>query len=495
MALKFLKPEYLKKQFDLAEAVSVSFAFVTDDKGERCSFAATHEEEPPALMAKLKKDSGLDKGVAGTLRVVDNTLRLTPIKSFPGLRKAVTALAKAEGWKIRKTRVEGEPEVVEVPTRTSEVISGASGAMTSIGGLTNTTAALGEDFGKGARENAYFNMTGDQGDRLGPRGSAPMQSPRAKAGRTFARRHGLGFLCWDYQTANLPDLADVKEYQTPNSAYLRAFKGMDKSEQIENPTARDMLNHIERSIRDLAAYAFTTPGHESEWGELVVSFQGHGDRGEVFGVDGSSIKASKLLEYADLAESMQVSLTLVLDGCFTGRAVEEFQNRSARVAEKCIAAAEVAGASAASLAEWKRKAAVARRMIKFSRVLGKFTDQMRENAIAMEVAEKRGQPEELKRHLGRAGNTVKDAVKLLSAMSDLLDGELASPLPGGPDLHALSAAFAAKIKLCASLTPRDLKSFEHWMGEIGHLQDRISDTANILLETVDREARAAANKD
>lgn len=491
MSLKFLKPEYRKRQFDLAEAVSVSFAYVAPDKEGSPVFAATYELDPPELLAKLKKETGFSKGVAGSLRVQNKVLQLAPAKQFPGLRKAVMDLAKAEGWNLRKARVEGEPEVSAEPTATSEVISGASGAMYSQGNLTETTAALGEDFGKGARENAYFNITGDQGGELGAQGSAPMQSPRLKSGRSFARRHGLGFLCWDYGKSGMSNLADVKEYKTPGSAYLKAFEGMDRSRQIENPTSQEMVDHMINGIKELAAYTIGSPGHGEEWCELVVSFQGHGGNGIVYGVDGGKLKPAILGQLADMAEKRQVSLTLVLDGCFTGQAVEVFQNRVADAADTCVAAAEAAGAPAEKTAEWKRKMAVARRMIKFVRVFSKFVDQMRDVESAMGSSKAITLPSPAAA-VERAARTQQDAVKLLSAMVDLLEPELATPIPGGPDLQALTAAFAAKIKRCQAPPPKTRLEFDDWMGEIGHLQDRVSDTANLLLEAVDREARAAA---
>jgi hypothetical protein len=494
MSLKFLKPEYRKKQFDLAEAVSVSFAFVTPDKDGSPVFAATYEHEPPELLAKLKKETGFSTGVAGSLRVKDKVLQLVPLKQFPGLRKAIMDLAKAEGWNLRKARVEGEPEVSAAPTATSEVISGASGAMYSQGNLTETTAGLGEDFGTGARENAYFNITGDQGGELGARGSAPMQSPRLKSGRTFTRRHGLGFLCWDYSKSGMNNLADVKDYKTPGSAYLKAFQGLDRSRQIENPTSQEMVDHMVNAIKELAAYAFTTPGRSDEWGELVVSFQGHGGDGIIYGVDGTRLKPAILVQLADLAEKRQVSLTLVLDGCFTGQAVEPFQNRVADQADACVAAAEAAGASAAKTAEWKRKMALARRMIKYSRVFSKFVSQMLDVESAMGTLKGMRLPAPAAA-VERAARTQQDAVKLLSAMVDLLEPELATPVPGGPDLQALVAAFGAKIKRSQAPAPKTRLAFDDWMGEIGHLQDRVSDTANLLLESVDREARAAAQPD
>jgi hypothetical protein len=493
MSLKFLKPEYRKKQFELAEAVSISFAYVAPDKQGAPVFAATYEQEPAELLAKLKKETGFSSGVAGSLRVKNKVLELTPIKPFPSLRKAVIELAKAEGWSVKKARLAGEPEVSAAPTATSEVISGASGLMYSQGNLTETTAGLGEDFGKGVRENAYFNITGDQNGELGTRGSAPMQSPRLKSGRTFARRHGLGFLCWDYSKSGMNNLADVKEYQTPGSAYLKAFNGMDKTKQIENPTSQEMVDHMLHAIKDLAAYGMGTPGHSEEWGELVVSFQGHGGNGIIYGVDGNKLKPSILAQLADAAEKRQVSLTLVLDGCFTGQAVEVFQNRVADAADTCVAAAEAAGAAPEKAALWKRKMAMARRMIKFSRVFSKFSDQLRDVESAMKNPKGVDQPSPA-HGVERAARAMADAVLLLSAMRDQLAPELATPMPGGPDLQSLCLAFEAKIRVCQAPPPKTEKAYRSWMGEIGHMRDRVSDTANLLLEAVDREARAAAQE-
>jgi hypothetical protein len=491
MSLKCLKPEYRKKQFELAEAVSISFAFVAPDKKGTPVFAASHEHEPQALLAKLKKESGFTEGVAGTLRVKNKVLQLAPLKPFPGLRKAVIDLAKAEGWTVRKARVQGDPEVSAQPLNTSEVISGASGTMYSTGKLTETTAGMGEDFGRGARENAFFNITGDQDGALGVKGSVPMQSPRMKSGRQFARRHGLGFLCWDYRRSGMSDLADVKAYQTPGSAYLKAFAGMDRSRQIENPTAQGMVDHVVQAVKELAAYSIGTPGRGDDWGELVVSFQGHGGKGAIYGVDGKRLTPTLLAKLADYAEDYQVSLTLVLDGCFTGQAVEAFQNRVAAAADTCVAAAEAAGAGPEKAAEWKRKMALARRLIKFNRVLGQFSDQMRDVESAMKNPQGINLPSPAA-GVERAGRTRADAVLLLSAMKEPIDAEAGTPLPGGPDLAALSQALAAKIRLCQGPTPKNHREFLSWVGEMGHLQDRVSDTANLLLETVDSEARAAA---
>jgi hypothetical protein len=496
MTLKALKPAHRKAMFKAAKQKPVSFAF-GGAEGQN-QLALDDELSPKDLAQKFKTETGAAKVAYGLCRVEGSVLRLDAERTLKDLRGQITELAKSEGWPVRQAKLggdeggdtrglilDGEPGVgtprpedgplganrdTPLDVRPAEVIAGASGVQYTAGEVTNRTALEGGDYASGARANATEN---DHRGVATPYsgGTNPMQS--ANLGGAFAVRHGVGFLCVRY-TGKFSSLEDIAEYAKPNSAYLRAFKGLDRSEQYRDPKSADILARLKEWI---ALTAKATPaGHQSE---LVVSFQGHGMNGSIYGVDEVEITASKLIGFARAAAKARVSLTLVLDGCFTGNAVAAFQDDAADLVERLAEAGQGARASAI-----RQALSFARELTHFSRAVGGHGLE-----ITRAAARAQRKSEEVS-----AWELIHATNARLAKDTRAMDEQWAAHRAGAEDLGLPADAVDAALRdIRTALAARgEGMSFdpEAWVVEIGRFQDRVSDAANAFLRAAADCARA-----
>jgi hypothetical protein len=369
------------------------------------------------------------------------------------------------------------------PVPPSQVIAGASGVQTSTGELTNETAAEGADFGEGAQANAEENDHHLAGSHY-RRGSNPMQSPDLSTARDFALRYGIGFLCSTYPPG-FGNLADIAEYSRPNSAYLRAFQGMNQQQQYTNPTRSQVLSTMADWIRRLNHDL--PPGGV---GQLVVSFQGHGGRGNFYASDGRQITASELAALATRAERMRVSLRLVLDACFAGAAVPEFQDHAADSVDQQIdqnveGAGQVCSQDNRNRAnELRMQMAHARELIQFSRLIAghgstlsglirRIRDEGSEDAWNAAMAE---------------NQTI---IGLIQSMQNQFHHNMAFGNDPRMRLNEIDQAFNRVLSYLGGIQPQTCFDYNDWTGAIGEFQDQISDGANRIIGILQQASRGS----
>jgi hypothetical protein len=387
------------------------------------------------------------------------------------------------------------------PVRPSEMISGSSGVQYSYGDNTNETAAEGQDFGTGSRENAEANDHNQAGGAYNGEGSHPMQSPSLTAGG-FVFRYGIGFLCGNYKSWN--DLKDVSDYGKPKSAYLSAFKGMDKSHQYKDPVSADILKKIAEWVKVLSDDL-----QDCGNGELVVSFQGHGANGSFYGVDEVEIKASQLLSLAKQAEASRVSITYVMDACFSGAAVPAFQDHAGdridgAIEENVAGAGQVCSeeneANAEILRTWM---AHARSLIQFSGAVSTLGDKLHATVSSLKSSI-------TKANIDAALKLNDEIIALIAAMeTQFLHNKDVGSTPE-MNLDGIETAFADVLTFLRGIAakptsdpafwgqavlgmlglsktgPLDLKA---WPAAIGKFQDKISDGANHIIKLAETAAQ------
>lgn len=366
--------------------------------------------------------------------------------------------------------------------RPSQVIAGAAGPQDSVGDLTNQAANQGMDITEATRAGTQTLID-----------SNPMRSPELQQSGGFALRYGVGFLCINYTT--MPVLTDISGYAQPTSRYRQAFSGMNRSQQYTDPRSADIRARIPEWI-GLVASALP-PGRA---GELVVSFQGHGEQGGIFGIDGNLITASELAAFARQAEGRRVSLTYILDSCGSGNAVPVFQQRAAeRVGEQTPNLDGRGNQSSAenhAAAETARAQLTAvRELIQMNRHVGSFEPEL--VAVDQGCRANNGAGTLALWQRGIALNQrILSHVNQMRAYvnTNLLNGsapELGVPaLLGEFDrlLRVLRAVPASVNQAPAAA----LWNTDAWVAAVGRLQDQISDSANRMIETLDRQTRAAA---
>jgi len=366
-----------------------------------------------------------------------------------------------------------EPQVCE-PAPSPEVISGSSGVQYSYGGNTNETAEEAGDFGDGSRENA----TDNDGST-----SNPMQSPGAKG--TYALRYGIGFLCADYPGTG-GDLADVAAYGKPKSAYLAAFKGMDKTKQYKNPTASQIVAGIKKWVAQLAK---DLKGKGCAHGELVVSFQGHGYNGDVYGVDNKAVKSSTMLSIGSKAQQLGIKVTYVLDACFTGQAVPKFQSKAADDVDEGITN-DVEGAGNVCSEENTKRAnalrdqmAHARYLIQISERVGSYGDQLHR---CISKIEKNG--DEAAWNAAIALND--KIVQTIEALRNQFEHNMDFAETPSMRLNDIQAAFASTLSYLRGIEPFTCFDYDDWTGTIGQFHDTVSNGGNRIIGVVRKELDA-----
>lgn len=364
--------------------------------------------------------------------------------------------------------------------RPSEVISGSSGVQFSYGENSYQAVAEGGDFGDRSRENARENDHSKVFSGYAD-GSNPMQSPDLGSDG-FTLRYGIGFLCWDYKKWS--DLKDIRDnLASPTNAYKKAFKGMGKSHQYVNPTAAD----IRKKISDWVAVLERDLRGQGT-GELVISFQGHGDQGNVYGVDEKPVSPADMLSLAKAAEKKKISLTYILDACFSGNAIAAFATHAAEAVDRKIDAAEGLGQVCSE--ENTQRAEALRDQMAHARELTLFCEA-----------------------LGRHGKTLFRLVSTIEAKNDIPSWDAAiqhnqliireteqmlnqfkvnfdfGNRPG-MDLKAMSQAMSTLITTLQGIRPNTCFDYTRWTGSIGKCQDSISNGANKIIELINADLKA-----
>lgn len=371
------------------------------------------------------------------------------------------------------------------PVRPPEVISGASGAQTSTG--ENTDQSVMEaildrsDVVDELRENATENDRRlVSSDYEG--GSHPMQSPNLARGE-FALRYGIGFLCFDYEGED-EDLPDVEDMSQKSSLYLAAFRGLAKTKHYENPTAREIVATIQTWVVRLGQ---KLAGRGQA--ELVVSFQGHGERGNVVAVDGVEVTSAKLLAIAKKAVRLRVSITYVLDACYSGNAVPRFQDHAADVVEGRIqsAVAEADGVCSTDNEEranaLRSQMAHARELIRANAAVGYLASVASDCFDRLEAEpgddETRATLEEVKaRILQRVEQTERQF---------LTNFDVGTP---GMRFDEVAAVFGPTRSYLGALDHGTSFDRNEWASVVGDYQDAVSDGANRVIVEVDARIRA-----
>lgn len=382
---------------------------------------------------------------------------------------------------------EPEPEAtaeagVCEPVRPSEVISGSASSQYSYGDVTDETAAEGQSITSGVRENAETDDRDQAGEGY-TSGSNPMQSPNM--GGTFDKRYGIGFLCANYNTWN--NLSEVQGYQSPTSTYQQAFQGMDKTKQFNDPTSAQILKGIQdwtkKLVDDLAGGC---------QGELVVSFQGHGQGGNIFGVNEVAISPSNLMTLARRAEAQQVSITYILDACESGGAVPQFQDHAADRADENVDATEGAGQQCSE--ENYATAERFRDMMPHARELTMFSEAIGRHGTAMVTATQVVQAASTPAALTAAWNTVTTLNQTVTREIQAMQTQFETNMDFGNDpemrLGDIERAFTTVLTALAAVAPSagfDLDN--NWCAPVGRFQDTISDGANRIIGICNTRAR------
>ena len=361
------------------------------------------------------------------------------------------------------------------------MVAGAAGPQDSTGDLTNQASAQGIDITEGTRQGAQT-----------PIGSNPMQSPELGQQGGFALRYGVGFLCINYTT--MPRLSDIQGYAQPTSTYRRAFQGMNRSEQYTDPRSSVIRTKITDWTSQIARAL--PPGRA---GELVVSFQGHGQNGGIFGVDGVLITTAELTGFANQAERQRVSITYILDSCGSGNAVPAFQERTTNQVQGQVGNVEGRGNQSseenhAAAAAVQEQLTAVRELIAMNRHLGSFEDalvRVDQNATATGgVANLANWREGV-----QLNRTILTHVRQMRAYVDANLRPNARPEMGVPAvmgemerlIHTLEA-IPANVPPASPAGP--LWDTNAWRNAVGRLQDHVSDSANRMIETLNRQTQS-----
>ena len=368
------------------------------------------------------------------------------------------------------------------PADSPEIVSGSSGTQYSYGENTGQTGAEGQDFGDGSRENAEENDHSQAYSGYGE-GSNPMQSPGSKG--TYALRYGIGFLCADYP-GTAGDLKDVADYSKPKSAYLAAFKGMDKTKQYKNPTASQIVSGIGKWAKQLAK---DLKGKDCAQGELVISFQGHGYNGDVYGVDNKAVKSSTMLSIASKAQQLGIKVTYVLDACFTGQAVPQFQDNAAddvdqRIDTEAEGAGNVCSEENTEHANTLRdRMAHARYLIQVSGQVGSYGDQLHKCITAIKQNN-----DEASWNAAMALN--KKIIAMIQSMQNQFLHNMDFGSAAAMRLGDIEAAFTTVLSHLTSIEPHTSFDYNSWTGTLGKFQDTISNGANRIITIIKKELDA-----
>ena len=367
--------------------------------------------------------------------------------------------------------------------RPPEVIAGSSGAQVSTG--ENTDQSVMEaivdktDVVDEARENAEANDRRYVSSAY-EASSNPMQSPNLGQTSDFRVRHGVGFLCWDYE-AEGEDLPDIEDLKKPTGAYKLAFRGLDKVRHYENPTSRDIVVGIQKAVLE-ASKALKGRGQA----ELVVSFQGHGEGGGIRGVDDVMIKSNRLLALAKKAANVRVSVTYMLDACHSGNAVPRFQDHAANVVEERIRrdVEEADGMCSADNVqranELRVQMAHARELISASGVVGYLSSVA---ADCFERLESTPDDDDTRATLREINERIIDKIEQTEKRF-WANFDNATP---AMRLAEVGAVFPPTLAYLRGLDHGTSYPADEWASVVGNYQDVVSDGANRVIREVEAQ--------
>jgi hypothetical protein len=368
------------------------------------------------------------------------------------------------------------------PVRPSEMVSGASGVQYSTGENTYQADESGGDFADGSRKSAQSN-THTSGFDSYKDGSNPMQSPDLATKGQFTLRYGIGFLCSTYPASWNANLSDIADYSKPNSKFLKAFSGMNKTQQYTNPKKAEVVAGIQKWT---AALAKDLGGCGQ--GELVVTFQGHGAHGSFFASDGNEFTSTWMLTLAKAAEKSRVSITFVMDACFAGGAVPGFQDHAAESIDRDITE-NVGGKGQvcspendANAGKLRDQMIHATELIEFSRTVAAHGDQL--DSLIQDL-----QSNETIAAWDAAIAENKVIIQMLE--SEQVQFETNMHFADDPrfQLGAISQAFDDALATLKSISPGTCYSYDDWTDAIGKFEDQVGDGANRILSVVNEESK------
>jgi predicted GNAT family acetyltransferase len=371
-------------------------------------------------------------------------------------------------------------DALDVDVRPSEIVAGASGVQYSYGENTAQTDEDGGDFAEGSRKNAEANDHSKAYSGYND-GSNPMQSPNLAKPGGFAVRYGIGFLCSKYPKG-WNNLEDIAEYSKPNSKFLKAFAGMTKSQQYKNPTKGQVLAEIPKWAGALAKAL--PPGGQ---GELVVTFQGHGAHGSFYASDGGEITASQMLNLAKQGEKLRVSTTYVMDACFSGGAVPQFQDHAADFVDKKVdqnveGKGQVCSEDNHRNAEQLRdQMAHAQELIQFSSTIAQHGDKL--NALIQTI-----EANETTAAWDAAMAENSAIIKLIQAEKVQFGTNMDFGNDPRMQLEKIASAFDTVLSTLNAIKPYTSFDYTQWTGSIGKFQDQISDGGNRIIKLIQQQA-------
>jgi hypothetical protein len=204
----------------------------------------------------------------------------------------------------------------DIPTHTRpmEVLTGSDQTRSTRGEYTDRILQMmqqqpGLRFVDAARRVSMGNLTAD---RPGRSARLSPEDPLADGPST---RYALVLAASDYQPGEA-DLPEIAQQTAPGGSLRGALEGDYGRGHVQvahDPTADRMREAIGQAIDRVASQV--PPGGR---GELMVTFQGHGDRSGFEGVDRWTLTPPELMQLAVRAQRARVELTVVSDACYQG---------------------------------------------------------------------------------------------------------------------------------------------------------------------------------
>jgi hypothetical protein len=230
-------------------------------------------------------------------------------KRAPG-HELVYVQHQMSGGQARVQPQRAAPTTPAVPP--FEVIGATTAAEVSRGELTEEAKKLWR------RRRMAFTRTARRRARRERvrRGLRAVQSPRVKPSRKYSLRWCLNLAAWDYQTWN--DLPDIKQTMKAGSTIRKALgREFDKVIQVNNPTGDDIRRQITISAIDMLIEV--SQHGPNAIGQLVVLFSGHGDKGNIAGVDEDEVTKEELAERGRRIGQLGIHTLYILDCCHSGQ--------------------------------------------------------------------------------------------------------------------------------------------------------------------------------
>ena len=212
----------------------------------------------------------------------------------------------------------------------------------------------------------------------------------------------------------------------------------------------------------------------------MVTFQGHGAHGSFYASDGQELTTAELMGMARGAESQRVSLTIVMDACFSGGAVPAFQDHAAdsvdhRVDQHVEGAGNQSSEANHAAAELMRdEMAQARELILFSAAVARHGDTLNGLNQGFQAP---GTPQ-FWQQVTAENTAVATMVRQMQAQFRTNMNFDHAPQA----LHdAILAAFQSISTFLAAFNPTTKADLDNWMAAIGRFEDTIGDSANRII--------------